>query len=233
MKYELAILTHGRASTFSRAIESFAAQVRPAPTSIRVFADGVRDMHPVAQALRSTFPTVRAAVAAPAGSRGFCAATATLWASCVQRSEADYVFWLEHDFLIERRVSMEQLASLLDQESKLAQVVLVRQAVNGEERRAGGVVQARPDAFAFRQSIVHAEDVDWKVDWLEHRAFYTTNPGLMRLDFMSENPWPNDDEPHCEGRFGLDLIERGYRFAYWGDGFPWVRHIGHRDGHGY
>jgi hypothetical protein len=50
---------------------------------------------------------------------------------------------------------------------------------------------------------------------------------------MLENPWPADVAAECEGRFGFELVERGYEFGYWGNGERWVDHIGVRTGKGY
>jgi hypothetical protein len=230
LRYELAVLTHGRAKPLARTLASFREHVRPEPARIRVFADAVTDLASVVGAVRGTFPALEdpdVAATHPSRQNGFCRATARLWESASDDEDVDYVLWLEHDFLFVRSVCLEQMASLLEREPKLAQVALVRDACNDEERRAGGVVQARPGAFASRLSTVEAEGVSWRVAWLEHRAFFTTNPSLMRREFMAAQPFP-DDGAECEGRYGLGLVERGYRFAYWGDGTPWVSHVGDR-----
>lgn len=237
LRYELAVLTHGRAKPLLGTLASFREQVRPEPARIRVFADAVADLASVVGAVRGTFPDLEdpdVSATHPSRQNGFCRATTRLWAAAASDEEVDYVFWLEHDFRVERRVSLEQMASLLEQEPDLAQVALVRNAENHQERRAGGLIASRPGAFEARQSTVEAEGVGWVVPWLEHRAFFTTNPSLMRRDFMRENPFPDDEQPHCEGRFGIELVRRGFRFAYWGDGIPWVQHVGDRqDGTGY
>lgn len=236
LRYELAILTHGRSSTLSATLASFRELVRPLPTRVRVFADGAPDAIYPASAVYSAFPddeSLPVAATYSARQQGFCAATGRLWHESANTEGVDYVFWLEHDFLIERRVSLEQLADLLEQHTELAQVALVRNPCNAEEERAGGVVENRPGAFSFHRDRVQAEGVESNVAWLDHSAFFTTNPSLMRREFMQENPWPDDGKPYCEGRFGVQLVERGYRFGYFGDGFPWVRHIGVRDGRGY
>jgi hypothetical protein len=82
--------------------------------------------------------------------------------------------------------------------------------------------------FVFRRPV----DLNRLAD-LRHRSFFSTNPSLLRRDFMVENPWPADGEPFCEGRFGLELVQKGYSFGIWGDGDIWVDHIGRREGFGY
>jgi hypothetical protein len=158
-------------------------------------------------------------VVAGASQRGFCGATRELWAGAAA-GWCDYVFYLEHDFEFLRPVDLTQLAVVLDANPALAQMALMRDAVNAEEKAAGGLYESRPGQYAKRDG------------WLEHSAYLTTNPSLMSAEFMRRNPWP-DYPDRCEGRFGIDLLDAGYRFGAWGTGEPWVRHIGERTGFGY
>lgn len=236
MRYALAILTHGRSRTLPSALARFVENVYPLPHRIHVFADASQNVEGVVGAVRGYFPSVEdptLSATHPSRQQGFCRATARLWERCAADEDVDHVFWLEHDFLVERRVSLEQLAGLLDADRDLAQVALVRQAANDEERAAGGLIQSRRSAFLPRRSAVPFDGVELRCDWLEHRSFFTTNPSLMRREFMRENPFPDDGVSECEGRFGIELVRCGYRFGYWGDGHPWVSHVGVRDGVGY
>lgn len=158
-------------------------------------------------------------------SEGFCKATRALWTKAVE-STGDYVFWLEHDFRFQRNVSLYPIAKVLHDHPELAQVAFIRDPVNDREREAGGVYHVHsPDSYRLRQDGDHL--------WLEHGINFTTNPSLMRREVMAENPWP-DYKSQCEGRFSADFLERGYRFAYWGQGEPWVNHVGQlRTGHSY
>lgn len=150
---------------------------------------------------------------------GFCRSTKASW-ECASRAVEDHVFWLEHDFEFLRPVDLRELASILDRLPHYAQMALMRDAVNSDEIAAGGLYELRRDEYT---PLDH---------WLSHRSYLTTNPSLMRTDFLRENPWPGYDS-ECEGRFGIDLVAAGYQFGAWGSGEPWVRHIGERTGHGY
>lgn len=234
--YALAVLTHGAGTTLPSALKSFRENVEPGPAEVVVFADAADDLAATVGAVRGVFPALEDPLVAathPSRQVGFCGATGRLWASTVEACEAqdlDYVFWLEHDFLITRRVDVAQLAAILDSRPDIAQIALVRNAVNDLERVAGGLVASRPGQFALEQ-----EEIDGLVvEWLVHRSYLTTNPSLMRRSFMEKNPWP-DYDVECEGRFAIDLTGIGYRFAAWGDGTPWCEHVGVRDetGRGY
>ena len=161
---------------------------------------------------------------------GFCKATRALWEVAVE-TDCEYVFWLEHDFVFQREVDLRELADVLDDHRSLAQMSLMRQPISPREVEAGGVVknhERMSDEFYSHISGPLTE----RREWLSHEAYFTTNPSLMRRQFMADTMWPREDA-ECEGRFGLQLKEAGYSFGIWGDGSPWVEHIGQRDGHGY
>lgn len=218
MRYRLAVLTHGDATTLGHTLFSFDAKVRPAPQETVLVIDGptpagmaeVADEEERFSLIQSLDPQ-----------EGFCGATARLW-DLAGRVETEFVFWLEADFIFEREVDLTEMAEVLENPN-LAQIALLRGPVNNDERQHGGVVhhhRARGATFTEHET------------WLEHTSYFTTNPSLMTIGFMRENPWPSYPA-QCEGRFGIDLHARGYRFGIFGDGEPWVEHIGVRSGFGY
>lgn len=211
MNYLLAVLSHGRNERMMRqAIAAWHEHATPAPAEVLIHHD--------------------------TGRAGFCAATAALWTKAAA-SDYDYVLWLEHDFLLTRPVDLRDLAVLLDSHVidgrpnmslgdyplAVAQMALMRDAYSDEEKAAGGLFELRRADF---QAMPNG--------WLR-QPYFTTNPSLMRRDFMAANPFPDDGEPHCEGRFSIALREQCWSFGTWGDGSVYVNHIGRRDGsgHGY
>lgn len=153
---------------------------------------------------------------------GFCVATRTLWNRCVVVGN-EFTFWLEHDFVFTRDVDLLEMAAVLREEPRLTQIAFMRNAVSAPEKRAGGLFESRRGAELWEKS-------EW--GYMQTDYVLTTNPSLMLSQFMAANPWP-DYEANCEGLFGIDLRERGFVGGVWGDGSPWVEHIGVRDGHGY
>lgn len=225
MNYRLAILTHGDQPTLRRCLESFQEHVSPGPSEAVILYDGPS-------------PNVRSFTAlAPqtflhtGKQRGFCGATRALWEASSRYGPA-LVFWLEHDFVFERDVDLRDLATILAENPQLAQVSLMRDAVSPAEIEAGGLYGLRPDAYTHRLQSVEDLDPSRTFEWMEHQAYFTTNPSLMLRGFMEENPWP-DYPAQCEGRFGLDLIARGFNFGVMGRGEAWVSHVGVRTGKGY
>lgn len=160
----------------------------------------------------------------PIGRQGYGGAIRAAW-SMLADTDEPFIFHLEDDFTFNRHVDLTAMAQLLDQEPHLAQVALRRQPWNRKEQAAGGVVEQHPDGYDDHH--------DGSLAWLEHGRFFTTNPCLYRRELMLEG-WPHGEQ--SEGRFGIGLREKGYRFAFWGsrDSGEWVRHIGReRAGTGY
>lgn len=217
MRYALAVLTHGdNADVLERAIRSFDSQVSPPPVHRFVYQDGPCALPPLSPYPWDAMGSV--------GNQGFCVSTRALWvmASYLSVARFDYVFWMEHDFEFKRSVDLIGLAVALDENAQLAQMSLLRDAVNLDERENGGVIgkhTRRGEEFVNRGR------------WLEHSSYFTTNPNLMTREFMCENQPP--EGPECEGKFGLALRDKDYTFGVWGDGSAWVTHIGQRNGTGY
>ncbi len=192
---------------------------------------------------------------------GFCAATAVAWREAAAEPGPEYVFYLEHDFLLTRDVNLPDLAAVLNGYAWVAQMALMRDAVNEHEKKAGGLFESRPGQYERHRFFYHhlrddlpegytsgwnprlepgdsvivgpneTDTYEWLI-WHQHASYLTTNPSLMRRQFMAEHLWPAY-ESECEGRFGLDLVATGFSFGVWGDGSPWCEHIGERSGFGY
>jgi hypothetical protein len=138
----------------------------------------------------------------------------------------DYVFWLEDDFVFERMLPLVDLAYCLDMEPHVAQMMLLRQPVSDEEVAAGGFLNIAPERFERRGSGA--------VAWIQHSAFWSTNPSLFARDLPARYPWPTE-AASCEGEFTRRLLEERPEttFGIWGTGEPWIRHAGDRVGVGY
>lgn len=246
MNYRLAILTHGNMGPLFETMRSFREFVRPAPAETMVFYDGPLpfrgtvdddDLMHLYQTMNRVTGVEIDAFSASGHDRGigFCAATGQLWRNAMREDEVaiDYVFWLEHDFRFIRHVDLHDLAYVLAGENKIAQVALVRNACNPTEEAAGGLIESRPEAYERRELIIGVDGGENIVHpYLVHRAYFTTNPSLMRRRFMLHNPWPGHPR-RCEGKFGIELEQRGWQFAHWGEGEVYVEHFGERNGHGY
>lgn len=240
MRYRLIVLTHGDCAPLEATLASFAAHVTPAPESCVLVYDGPElygalSPHPNLSAVETEIPWTIATM--PEGRQGgFCAATRRAWSfgggeNALSHQEHDHVFYLEHDFLFLRRVDLRDLAAPLDSNKRLAQMALMRDAVSEEEHAAGGLFELRRSGYQQLASFLPGPS-GAPVEYLEHTAYLTTNPSLMRRDWMADHPWP-DYPQQCEGRFGIDLVADGWRFGAWGEGEPWVRHAGVRTGFGY
>lgn len=229
MNYRLAILTHGTDGQLDRTLPSFFEYVYPHPSEIVVYHDG--GMLPLRRGWEITGYTFEAMRLPGGPPKGFCAATRQLWKAAAEPGPS-LVFWLEHDFEFFRTVDLRDAATVLADNPQIAQIALMRDAVNAEEKAAGGLWELRREQYEFRFTKDDpALRVPW-VPWMEHSAYFTTTPSLMLRSFMEANPWPTYGS-ECEGRFGIDLRSRGFSFGVMGQGEPWVRHVGVRSGFGY
>lgn len=179
------------------------------------------------------------------GKRQGCAgAFQSVWRQLRERTRAEYVFLVEQDFVFLRPVNLKHMAFQLNRNPHLAQIALRRQAWNGEEKFAGGVVELHPDWYEDKRYDDPYNDPDNLMQWLEQGVFFTTNPSLFRSTLLSV-PWPAHQQgTYSESLFHQQLMRQGtpevpgdrVRYAYWGarDSGIWVEHIGHqRIGTGY
>lgn len=223
MKYRLIVITHGADETTNMLLDTlawFEEMVTPRPAERILIEDGPRkqDMEWRGSRFWSDRPL------------GFCVSAARAW-ECAAAPGVEWVYWLEHDFKHTRPVHLPDLAEALTLGGKVAQMSLMRQAVNPQEIRAGGVVEVEPDAFVPK--LVVSKRVERaRLEWLEHGRYWTTNPSLFRREIAVENEWPSVKQ-ECEGHHTIRLREQGYSFGIWGDGTPWVEHVGERSGFGY
>lgn len=159
---------------------------------------------------------------------GFGGAIRSAWGALRDAGKAPYIFHLEDDFLFNQPVPLDQMVAVLDSRPQLCNMALRRQAWNDAEAAAGGIVEQHPYAYTD-----HERD---GIAWLEHRLFFTTNPGLYRRRLIFSSSWPTG--ANSEGRYSHALLNADpeLRFGYFGarHSQPWVNHVGaERVGKGY
>lgn len=219
--YRLQVLTHGPDKTLTRTLRSFQEYVSPQPDEWAFHADG-----PAGRKAAFAWEDRQGRKVWDASSNswqnlGFCKSVDLAW-RMAGATDCDYVFWLEHDFEFERPVDLGAAVALFE-DPRLFQVSLMRDAVSPAERQAGGLYE-RNRRFMY--------EMPGPDPWLMHRLYFTTNPSLMSANVMERWSWLGDTD-QCEGKFGMSLINYGYFFGVLGNGEPWVKHIGERNGKGY
>lgn len=239
MRYLLVAVTHGASPHIAAALDSVRRNVSPVPARGLLWVDGPDE----GDAALDTVAAIGLhswTVTGSARQQGFCNTYADAWHEAVEeafRFDCTHVLWLEADFVFERLVDVAALAELLRTAPGLAQVALMRNAVNEQEIAAGGLFESRRGEYekfvvsVKQEPVVHGARLRG-YPWLRHRSYFTTNPCLMTVDFMHAHPWPHY-EAECEGLFTHDLLAEGLSFAVWGSGEPWVEHVGVRTGFGY
>lgn len=220
MRYRLIVVTHGGEETremLGDTLASFAEMVTPSPAERVLIEDGPpKQMRWRGARLASSRPL------------GFCKTAEMAWMTAATAG-VSWNFWLEHDFRFARPVDLEEMAEVLALNPEVAQMSLMRQPVNLLEIERGGVVGIEPDAFVPRISSTEKRN---RNVWLEHGRYWTTNPSLFHQSIPAEVPWPEVGS-ECEGHLTIALRQAGYSFGIWGEGEPWVEHVGERTGFGY
>lgn len=223
--YLLMVLTDGRRDCIGRTLGSFREYVGGLPVTRTVIHDDSGD--PDYQAwLRLMFPSFTL-VCGPKR-LGFAGAMRRAWDTALASGQR-FTFWLEDDFKLRRTVDLGAMARVLDRQPELLQMALRRQAWFEPELAAGGVIERNPDAFLPAHTRVRGR----KVEWLEHREFWTMNPCLIPRRTLAAHEWPAGR--HSELQFTRRALRNGAVCGYWGrrDDEPWVEHFGERVGSGY
>lgn len=137
---------------------------------------------------------------------GFCGAIQKGWDVL---PPTDYVFHLEEDFIFNKKVDVEKMKEIL-QDDKICQVSLKRQKWGSE---VNGFIEDNP------------QDYEQKEGYVRHRNFFTTNPSLYKYD-ITKIGFPQ--VKRSEHEFSQILFNLGFYSAILGDKFdpPKVEHIG-------
>lgn len=155
-------------------------------------------------------------VAGPSEHVGYVKAVQQLWRYIDRRALGEFVFAVEDDFLYDRDVDLGPMIESLRSDPHLRQVALLRGAFYARER-AGGILGWPEASFTPRDATNgHGR--------LEHRLFWTMNPSLFHRSVTLQH-WPGVES--SERVFGDRLLQDPQaKFAFWGDGTPWISHIG-------
>jgi hypothetical protein len=158
------------------------------------------------------------------GHHGYTGSMRRMWGYLAKRAKGEYIFQAEDDFVYDRPVSLDPMIETLRDEPHVRQLALLRGAYYARELEAGSVLGTLKTPAQAIAANGHSR--------VEHRDHFTANPSLFHRS-LTEVPWPRGES--SERLFGdLVLRDPAARFAYWGDGTPWISHIGAvRAGAGY
>jgi hypothetical protein len=129
----------------------------------------------------------------------------------------DYVFHLEDDFIFLDHVDVELMIELLEYETDLAQIALLRQPWSPQEQQAGGIYCIEPERFKQKPGFV------------QQTHLFTFNPCLYPVG-VAQNY-----RAGLEAELTADLVADGWRFGYLGElgDEPRTIHIGVRRSRNY
>lgn len=211
MTIALLVITDGRKEYIHKTIESASLNLEGPMGPMFMFDDSGEELH--RRWLRINFPNFEL-IYKPIR-QGAGGAINSAWEH-IKQYDFDYVFHLEDDFTFNRKIPLNDMIRVLENNSNVFQMALRRQAWNNNEIEAGGVIEQWPDKF-------HQQD-----GWISHRMFFTTNPSVYRKLLIETRDYP--DIKDSEGHFTVSIKESDpdNLFGYWGQktDAPWVTHIG-------
>jgi hypothetical protein len=186
-----------------------------------LYSDWPDELRPEVEAVATEFGFY---VAGNGGPHGYTGMRKRMWTYLSRRAQGSLIFAAEDDFTYERPVDLEPMTRTLLDNPNLTQLALLRDAAYQSERDRGGILGWPADTFT--SGGVNG------MRWLEHRNFWTANPSLFRKS-LTVRPWPHGSS--SERLFSESIFrDRAARSAFWGQGEPWIRHIGEvRAGSGY
>lgn len=209
----VAVHTDGRKEFIERSIDSLESRMkaRQGMVTRRIIFDDSGDRS-YKDWCNQRFASFGYYVVGPNERLGYTRSMAALWRYLDRRCDSEYVFLVEDDFKYLKNFSLEKMIVHLEEKPYVRQVALLRKPYYPKELEAGGIIQQNPDAFEVKDGLV------------EHRDHFTANPSLIRRG-LAKVPWPlrSSSERHFSNAL---LHDPEARFAYLGDGKPWIEHIG-------
>jgi len=130
--------------------------------------------------------------------KGFAKTMVAMW-QLMSIQPQQWIFHVEEDFIFNQPIWLANMQKIMIDNPYLAQVALLRQPWSKEEQAAGGYMKVNPGWFTERECR--------SSQWIEHRAFFTTNPHLTRRSVCSTG-W--EDCEHSEGHTSLRLFSKGF-----------------------
>ena len=205
-KLALMVITDGRWDYLQRTLES-AAECLDYPWHQRILVD---DSGEKAGFCPTKFDFVK-----NTPRKGLAGAIQSGWDAL--DDDIDYVFHLEDDFIFPDHVDIDLMLELLEYESDLAQIALLRQPWSPEEQQAGGIYGIGPDRFKQKYGFV------------EQRHLFTFNPCLYPVTVA------RDYKAGLEAELTAELLKDGWSFGYLGElgDEPRTIHIGLRRSRNY
>lgn len=225
MRILLGVLSCGRPDYLERTLASFSEFMRPRPSAVYIWDDGLA----TPRESLSAFHDVDMLVEGNRERVGRCAGHARLWQATRWDAFAhlDYLFTIEDDVVLLRPLDLDDLADLLNAEPTLAQLALVR-CPWGAEIPYGGYIAQFPDRYErrFTTGVGIDENCEPTYEWIASTVDWTSSPALLPAALPREIDWPTN--AGCEHELGPRILERrpDAVSGYWGWGEPWVAHIG-------
>lgn len=161
---------------------------------------------------------------------GYLQAMNVVWEAAqrlTDEARVDYVLLWEEDFLLRRKVNVDDMVCVMEGSPWLAQLNLQRQAVYRVERRFGYMESHHRRGY----KLEWVPDRPHGIPWVQRQRPFTTNPGLLNTAVLDVD-WPTRAECDAtpggaEPAMSESLEARGWKFGWLGQwNTPYVKHVG-------
>lgn len=163
----------------------------------------------------------------PDRNMGYLAAMRVVWdtaAHAVDLSNSGYALLWEEDFTLTRKVSLYEMATIMDRHQRLAQLNLQRRPVYRIERRFGYMESHQQRRYGLTRH-------ERPTPWVSRMQPFTTNPGMIRRSVL-DIEWPSREECDAvaggaEPAMSARLEAENYYFGWLGRwNTPYTKHLG-------
>lgn len=123
-------------------------------------------------------------------------------------SDCDYILHTEDDFILNKKIKLDDLVTVLDSDDKLAQVALQRQGWFDHEKTHNTLIQS---IKSQGYNVVQKENKG--LFYVEHNHYWTCNPSLYPV-FIAKMGWPKEND--SEKKFTQKVFGLGLKSSYFG-----------------
>jgi hypothetical protein len=214
MSWTLLVTSHGRWPYLKQTLESVSRAVDARSTGLKVGLGFFDRLILSIDGTEAPDMSPRWEIHKTGGRQGLTANLTQAWAAL---GPDEWVFHVEEDWLI-RDAPLEDMAACLAVNPTVANMVLLRDPVSPEERRAGSVLGGQ-----HVQGRITVRDV-----WLEHSTGFWLNPCVYRSDTV------RGLVAGVEDSLTRQCLNLGLSFGYWGSvtDSPRCAHLGVTGGMG-
>lgn len=145
--------------------------------------------------------------------------------------DADYIFELEEDWVLFRKLDISKLINILEQDENITQVRVPRTITSTHDMKYGSTISFQLNEPTAKHRFVSHKDGGW-YEVRGRLYFWSHNPSIYRKS-MINHTYPESGATDHEYTFGIQLFNENkkYKAAYYASNMydAYIEHIGLHD----